>query len=502
MLMSDSDGLFPAVDLEHVDPGIDEGVESGAGVNMRFRAFEPAAVMLVPPSLDEWLPQNHLSRFIADIVETQLDLKKFYASYAKTKGQPPYDPRLMVRVLLYGYCVGVRSSRELERVCVDVVAFRWLAAQQAPDFRSIARFRKRHLSALGNVFLQALELCRAAGVVSLGQVALDGTKVRANASRRKAMSYARLTEKQKVLADEVSALLADADAIDDAEDTRFGKDKRGDELPPELARRQSRLVKLAEARAALEADAAVRARKDAEKKAREKGEDDEVVRTKGEDAAKNAVVAPKAQRNFTDPDARIMKTADGSFHYAYNAQAIVDADHQVIVATTLTNIAVDVEQVVPLVEKLRSEVGALPGQILADAGYCSGSNLDYAKTVEAATAGRTEFFIATGRVKHGERVPDVPRGRIPANATLRERMARKLKTKKGRAVYARRKAIVEPVFGQIHTRQGKFVLLRGLEQAAHEWDLMAACHNLMKLHSMQTRAILAAQAALTPRPAT
>lgn len=501
--MSDSDGLFPATEIEHVDPVIDDdGVEAGAGVNKRFRAFEPAAVMLVPPSLDEWLPQNHLSRFIADVVETQLDLSKFYASYAKTKGQPPYDPRLMVRVLLYGYCVGVRSSRELERVCVDVVAFRWLAAQQAPDFRSIARFRKRHLSALGNVFLQALELCRAAGMVSLGQVALDGTKVRANASRRKAMSYARLSEKQKVLADEVSALLADADAIDNAEDARFGKDKRGDELPAELARRESRLVKLAEAKAALEADAAARARKDAEKKAREKGADDTEVAQQGDDAAKNAVVAPKAQRNFTDPDARIMKTADGSFHYCYNAQAVVDQDHQVIVATTLTNIAVDVEQVVPMIEKLHETVGVLPEQILADAGYCSATNLDYAKTVEADTGGQTEFFIATGRVKHGERVPDAPRGRIPTDATLRERMARKLKTKKGRAVYARRKAIVEPVFGQIHTRQGKFVLLRGLEQARHEWDLMAACHNLMKLHSMQTRAILAAQSALTARPAT
>lgn len=291
----------------------------------------------------------------------------------------------------------------------------------------------------------------------------------ANASRRKAMSYARLTEKQKVLADEVSALLADADAFDDAEDARFGKDKRGDELPPELARRELRLVKLAEARAALEADAAVR--------------------------------APKAQRNFTDPDSRIMKTADGSFHYAYNAQDIVDADHQIIVATTLTNIGVDVEQVVPMLEKLEVTTGVLPGQILADAGYCSAANPDYAQSVEAGSDGRTEFFIATGRVKHGERVPDVPRGRIPANATLQERMARKLKTKRGCAVYARRKAIVEPVFGQIHTRQGKFVLLRGLEQAAHEWDLIAACHNLMKLHTMHTKALLSTQSALTARPA-
>ncbi|TFB63310.1 transposase [Cryobacterium sp. TMT1-62] len=221
-------------------------------------------------SLVEWLPQNHLSPFIADIVETQLDLTKVYASYAKSKGQPPYDPRLMVRVLLYGYCVGIRSSRELARVRVDMVAFRWLAAQQAPDFRSIAQFRKRHLSSLGNVFLQALELGRTAGMVSLGQVALDGTKVCANASLRKAMSHGRLTEKQKVLAAEVSALLADADAIGVAENARFGKDKRGDELPPELARRESRLVKLAEARAALEADAAALARKDADKKARDK----------------------------------------------------------------------------------------------------------------------------------------------------------------------------------------------------------------------------------------
>ena len=493
MGMGDSDGLFDATDLERIEP-VEAGVEAGAGINKRFRAFEPHAVMLVPPSLGEWLPQTHLSRFIADVVETQLDLSKFYASYGKTKGQPPYDPRLMVRVLLYGYCVGVRSSRELERACVDVVAFRWLAGQQAPDFRSIGRFRKRHLAALGNVFLQALELCRAAGMVSLGQVALDGTKVRANASRRKAMSYQRLTEKQKILAAEVSDLLAEADAIDLDEDARFGKDKRGDELPAELARRESRLVKLAAAREQLEADAAARARKDAEQKARERGADDTEVTAKGDDAAKNAVVAPKAQRNFTDPDARIMKTADGSFHYCYNAQGVVDSGHQVIVATELTNIGVDVEQVQPMVEKTRVTMNALPGQILFDAGYCSNKNLEYAKTIEADTGGKTEFFIATGRVKHDERVPDVPRGRIPADATLRERMARKLKTKRGRAVYARRKAIVEPVFGQIHTRQGKFVLLRGLEQAGHEWNLIAGCHNLMKLFSMQTQAALAAPA--------
>jgi len=487
--MDDSGELFDVSGLRVDRPADDDlTVEVGAGIHKRFRSFEPDAVMLVPPSLDEWLPENHLARFIADLVDTELDLGRFYSAYAKVKGQPPYDPRLMVRVLLYGYCVGVRSSRELERACVDVVAFRWLAAQQAPDFRSIGRFRKRHLAALGNVFLQALELCRAAGMVSLGRVALDGTKVRANASRHKAMSYGRLTERQKVLAVEVSELLAEAQAIDAAEDTRFGKDKRGDELPAELARRESRLVKMAAAQASLEAEAAARARKEAQEKSRERGDDDDTTATKGENAAANAKVKPTAQRNFTDPDSRIMKTADGSFHYCYNAQAVVDADHQVIIATRLTNIAVDVEQLTPMLEEIRSTVGSLPREVLADAGYSSAKNLEHAKNIEDASAGTTEFFISTGRTKHGERIPDLPRGRIPANATGRERMGRKLRTKNGRAVYARRKAIVEPVFGQIHTRQGKHVLLRGMEQAQHEWNLIAGCHNLLKLFTMASKA--------------
>lgn len=484
------DGLFDEALVERVEPREDEGImETGAGINKRFKAFEPDAVMLVPPSLDEWLPQNHLSRFIADLVAQELDLSRFYDSYAKTKGQPPYDPRLMVRVLLYGYCVGVRSSRELERACVDVVAFRWLAGQQAPDFRSIGRFRKRHLAALGNVFLQALELCRAAGMVSLGRVALDGTKVRANASRRKAMSYGRLTEKQRILAAEVSDMLADAHAVDADEDARFGADKRGDELPPDLADRQSRLAKMAAARKQLEDDAAAKARKEAEQKARDRGDDDGTVAGKGEEAAAKAEVRPTAQRNFTDPDSRIMKTADGSYHYCYNAQAVVDADHQVIVATELNNIAVDVQQLGPMIEKTTETLGQMPSQWTIDAGYCSAGNLEHVNDIEAgATSGGTEFFIATGRLKHGERVPDAPRGRIPKHATAKERMARKLKTKRGRAVYARRKAIIEPVFGQIHTRQGKHVLLRGIEAAKQEWNLIAGCHNLLKLFTARTAA--------------
>jgi transposase len=486
------DGLFDEALVERVERSEDGVVEAGAGVNKRFKSFEPDAVMLVPPSLDEWLPGNHLARFIADLVAEELDLARFYGSYAKTKGQPPYDPRLMVRVLLYGYCVGVRSARELERACVDVVAFRWLAGQQAPDFRSIGRFRKRHLAALGNVFLQALELCRAAGMVSLGRVALDGTKVRANASRRKAMSYGRLTEKQRILAAEVSDMLADAQSVDAEEDARFGADKRGDELPPELADRQSRLAKMAAARKQLEEDAAAKARKEAEQKARDRGDDDDAAAAKGEEAAAKAKVRPTAQRNFTDPDSRIMKTADGSYHYCYNAQAVVDADHQVIVATDLNNTAVDVQQLIPMTGRTAEILGRMPAPWTIDAGYCSAENLEHVKEIE--TAGGTEFFIATGRLKHGEKAPETPRGRIPANATPKERMARKLKTKKGRAVYARRKAIIEPVFGQIHTRQGKHVLLRGLEQAKHEWELMAGCHNLLKLFTYKGKAGLNAPA--------
>src|SRR5690625_4473265 len=222
-------GLFAAESVERVDPVVDGRADTNGGTKKRFKPFEPDAVMLVPPSLDEWLPQDHLARFIAELVDTELDLCQFYAAYAKAKGQPPYDPRLMLRILVYGYCVGIRSSRELEKACSDVVAFRWLAAQQFPDFRSIGRFRQRHLAALGEVFLQALELCRAAGMVKLGHVALDGTKVRANASKHKAMSYGRLMQKQQVLAAEIEDLLAEAETVDADEDARYGPGKRADE---------------------------------------------------------------------------------------------------------------------------------------------------------------------------------------------------------------------------------------------------------------------------------
>lgn len=246
-------------------------------VDKTFRVFAPDQGLLLPPSLDDWLPAEHLARFIADLVDEHLDLARIHAVYTEGRGGPPYDPRLMVRVLLYGYTTGVRSSRAIERKCVDDVPFRWLAAGAAPDYRAIARFRKRHLSALGHLFVQALALCQAAGMVSVGRVALDGTKVRANASKRKAMSYARTSEKEKALAKEVSGLLAEAERIDKAEDKQSGKNRRGDELPAELARRETRLVKIREAKAALEAEAAQDARDKAGAKARERGDDDDTA---------------------------------------------------------------------------------------------------------------------------------------------------------------------------------------------------------------------------------
>ena len=474
----DSEGLFA------VDPSLRCGPVpvSKSPVRKTFRAFAPDQDLLLPPSLDEWLAADHMARFVADLVDEHLDLSGIHAAYQEKKGGPPYDPRLMVRLLIFGYTTGVRSSRKLEAAYVDVVAFRWLVAGTAPDFRSIARFRKRHLSALGHLFVQALALCQAAGIVSLGRVALDGTKVRANASRRKAMSYVRMSEKEKILAAEVSALLAEAETIDKAEDTKYGKTKRCDELPEELRRRQSRLVKLREAKQALEDQARQRAEADGGAKGREGGEDDDTIAERVAAAGAKAVPKPKTQRNFTDPESKIMKTSDGSFHQCFNAQTVVDAEHQIIVATDVTDRANDVADLIPMTEQTIANTGRAPAQMLADAGYCSEDNLNQAN--QLTTDVGTEFFIATGRHKHDDPPPIAPRGRIPKDATPKQRMARKLTTKKGHAVYGRRKVIVEPVFGQMHTLQNaKYLLLRGLDGAKGEWLLLSACHNLRKLHN-------------------
>ena len=408
----DADGLFEVDPSERVEP------HSGAPktpVDKTFRIFDPEQGLLLPPSLDDWLPAEHVARFIAELVDEHLDLSRIRAGYTEGRGAPPYDPRLMVRILLYGYTTGVRSSRAIEVKCVDDVPFRWLAAGAAPDFRAVARFRKRHLWALGHLFVQALALCQAAGMVSLGRVALDGTKVRANASKRKAMSYARMTEKEKVLAGEVSALLAEAERIDKAEDAEYGKNNRGDELPEELRRRETRLGKIREAKAALEEQAAQCAREHAQQRATDRGDDDDTAAATGAAAAQAAAPKPKAQRNFTDPDSKIMLTGDGAFHQCYNAQAVVDADHQVIVATEVGTNAADVGTLIAMTEHTLTNTGQVPGQVLADAGYCSANNLERAAHFTAEHG--TEFFIATGRRRRDDPPPVAPRGRIPNDAT-------------------------------------------------------------------------------------
>ena len=436
-----------------------------------FRHYDPSQSFLLPPSLDDWLPEDHEARFISEAVDGLLDLSVIYGSYATADGAPPYDPRMMLKLLLYSYSIGVTSSREIERRCVTDVAFRFLTANAAPDYRSMARFRRRHLDALDDLFTQVLVLCATAGLLKLGRVALDGTKLRASASRHKAMSYDHMQKKIEQLDAEVREILAEAEAIDREEDEAFGADRRGDEVPAELARRETRLAKMREAMKAIEAEA--KERTGAKKTKNPERTNDEEIAEAAEQAGERAKPAAKAQRNFTDPESRIMKTSDGSFHYAYNAQAVVDEKNQVVLAGLVTQQATDVNQLTPMIaamgnQLVRAGVEDRPKVLLADAGYCSKDNLD--------------ALVATGRLTHDERVTAAPRGRIPKNTTAKQRMARRLRTKAGRADYARRKAIVEPAFGQMKVRQhAGHLRLRGLDGARGEWTLHLVCHNLRKL---------------------
>lgn len=467
------DRLFEVAEPEMVMPTV------LVGRAKTFRSYEQHQSFLLPPSLDDWLPDGHTARFVSEVVDDMLDLSAIYASYTNTTGAPPLDPRMMLKLVVYAYSIGVTSSREIERRCQTDVAFRWLAANTAPDYRSVSRFRRRHLAALDDLFGQVLVLCANAGLIKLGRVALDGTKLEASASKHTAMSYGRLVTRIPEVEAEVARLLAEAEAVDAAEDAEFGADRRGDELPVELRTREGRLAKMREAKAAIEAEAAERAGAAAADKARKAGKTDDEIGEAAEAAADAAEPRPKAQRSFTDPDARMMKTNRG-FGYAYNAQAAADEFSQVIVAGYVTQSPTDVNQLLPMLERINTGLAAgglgTPKRTLADAGYCSTANID-----DAAGTGH-DLLVATGRLKHHERMPDAPKGRIPADATSRERMARRLRTKTGRADYARRKAIIEPVFGQMKVKQNAGRLrLRGLAGAQGEFTLHAICHNLRKL---------------------
>ena len=441
--------------------------------------------------MQDWLPESHLARFIAELVPG-LDLSKIYGFYGRRdgRGKAAYHPVMMVRVLVYGYCVGVMSSRRVERASYDDIAFRYLCADQHPDHDTIAAFRQQHLPVLAQLFTQILQLCNKAGLVKLGHVAIDGTKVQANASKHKAMSYDRMEEKEKQLKAEVEKLLAQAAETDAAEDALYGKGNRGDELTGELARRESRLKKIAEAKAALEQEARERAeaaKKVAEDKLEERRKKEE-ARGKKFGGRPPQIPNPEqarpeaqAQRNFTDPESRIMPDGahKGAFMQAYNAQIAVDSAAQIIVAAELTQESNDKQQLAPMLERVEQNLGAKPEAVSADAGYCSEAQLTD-KRVEGI-----ELYVATGKQKHGLPEPGavVPPGELAvASDSAVERMKQKLRTEPGRAVYKMRKAIVEPVFGQIKAARGiRAFLLRGLVKVSAEWKLICAAHNVLKM---------------------
>lgn len=429
-----------------------------------YRAYLPDQDFLLPPSLSRWLPEGHLAYFVSDVVD-QLDLAPMHAEYGdERRGQPPYDPRMMTKLLVYGYCVGVYSSRKIQQRLQEDVAFRILAAGNEPDFRTISDFRKIHLKTLSGFFEEVLKIVLETGAMKLGRVALDGTKIKANASKHKAMSYERMKQQEEAIREQVKELMAKAAARDAEEDTLFGKDKRGDELPEELQRRETRLARIREAQRVVE------------ERAREKAKAEGKAEDKAEPEA-------KSQYNFTDPESRIMKSNEG-FVQAYNAQIAVEAEFQLIVGQLVTQAGNDKEQLQPMVQVIEEQSGQRPGEVLADAGYCSDSNLEYLQS-EAEPEKQIDAYVATGRQKHSEAPAKCPRGPLPKEAARVDRMRRKLQTKAGKAVYARRKAIVEPVFGQIKEVRGfRRFLLRGLIKVKGEWSLVCLTHNILKLHRM------------------
>jgi transposase len=425
-----------------------------------FRPYVPEQDYLLPPSLREWLPGDHLAYFVSDLVD-QLDVAEITAPYEREeRGFPPYHPVMLTKVLLYAYCVGVFSSRKIQRRLAEDVAFRVLAAGNEPDFRTIADFRRRHLAALEGLFVQVLRLAREAGALSVGRVAIDGTKIRANASKHKAMSYGRMVEKERQLAQEVHHWLTQAEATDAQEDNEQGRDRRGDELPEDLRRRETRLARIREAKRVLDARAKA-----------------EAPAAPADAEAKPVTPKDTAQYNFTDPESRIMKGPDG-FVQAYNAQIAVESICQLVVGHAVTQEVNDKRQLAPMIETVTAEAGTRPDEVLADNGYCSEANLEYVRDRGI------DAYIATDRLKHDAPLPSL-RGRIPKGATLTDRMRRKLRTKVGAAAYRRRKAIVEPVFGHIkHGRGFRQFLLRGVEKVRGEWSLLCLTHNILKCYGL------------------
>ncbi|QPN63099.1 IS1182 family transposase [Synechococcus sp. CBW1004] len=494
-----------------------------------FRPWQPEQTTLLPPSPSDWLSDDHQVYFLLDLVD-ELDLSQVLipAQAKDPRGEKGFDPRMMTLLLLYAYCVGIVSSRKIERACYEDLAFRVLTGNQQPDHSRISEFRRRNLDALSDLFVQILRLCQKAGMVSLGHVALDGTKVQANASKHKAMSHERMLKAEKQLEKEINALMRKAEILHAQEDRRYGKGNRGSDLPDELRRRQDRLARIRQARKEMEAETAAataRQRQEEAEEARAKAtaareaaapaaeqaalnRKDEAATAKAKaareqaiDAAESAGIEPPdleplasdamprrglsrkadgtptkaTQRNFTDPDSHLMKT-DGHFIQGYNCQLAVDRDHQVIVAVGVSNQPPDFEHLEPMLDRIATSAGALPAVMTMDAGYWTDEN------AKACVDQGIDAYIATGRLPHGQPLPP-KRGPMPKDADAKALMARKIRSKKGSRIYAQRKeAIVEPVNGQIKEARGlRRFLLRGLEKVNGEWHLIAATHNLLKL---------------------
>ena len=435
-----------------------------------FRPWKIDEAQLLPPSVQDYVPKDHLCRLIVALVREELDLSAISGSYRSALGQPPFDPRMMTALLLHGYASGLYSSRRLARAAIERADFMMIVAGDPPDFRTISEFRRRHLRALGELFVQVLKLAEKTGLVKLGHVALDGTKIKANASKHKAMSYARMKKREAELKAEVDRWLAAAEAADTEEDRLYGQ-KRGDELPDWVADKQKRLAKIRAAKAELEAEA--KAAAEEEERRRAEAEDRRIAEGRKKNgktpAPPKGEPEGKAQRNFTDPDSRILKTKDG-YIQGYNAQAAVDAKAQIIVAHGLTESMSDHGQLVGLIDRIGADLGAKPKEASADAGYCSEANL------EALADREISAYLATGRAKH----PAEAKRNI--GGPLTRAMRDKLKRAGWRSRYRLRKQTVEPVFGQIKQARGfRQFLLRGIEKVKAEWAMICTAHNLTKL---------------------
>jgi transposase len=436
-----------------------------------FRAWDVDQAWLLPASVHQFVPAGHLAHFVRDTVREALDLSAITGVYKAEQGQPPYHPGMLVALLLYGYSRGVYSSRQLARACEERVDVMAVCGLNRPDFRTISDFRRRHLVALQGLFVQVLRLCQAAGLVKLGHVAVDGTKLRANASRHKAMSYQRMTRQEPKLAAEVKAWLDQAQAADTAEDAQHGADRRGDETPAWMADKQRRLERIRAAKAQLEAEARAGAGS---------ADPDGPGPSSGMQERGNRKTGPvetppdKAQRNFTDGDSRIMP-AGGTFIAGYNGQIAVDAANQIIIAQRLGTNPADFAALIPLVDQARSNLGRKPREVSGDSGFATEDNLAAMDERGIGT------YLSPGRIRHGETDPAA--GRVLKTKPRMQAMADKIRRAGRRSRYRLRKQIVEPVFGQIKQARGfRQCLLRGLNKVRGEWAMICTVHNLLKLH--------------------